>query len=110
MPSYASRDRAKAEAYCARYGGAGSYADYRAAIDDPAIDAVVVAVPPAFHLELTLRALDAGKHVLVEKPAFPSMPAARRQRRRGSREARRARRRNDLQAAGRQLRRVLAKG
>jgi predicted dehydrogenase len=74
VPSYASRDRAKAEAYCARYGGAGSYADYRAAIDDPAIDAVVVAVPPAFHLDLTLRALEAGKHVLVEKPAFPSMP------------------------------------
>jgi len=47
VPSYASRDRAKAQAYCARYGGAGSYADYAAAIADPAIDAVVVAVPPA---------------------------------------------------------------
>jgi predicted dehydrogenase len=31
---------------------------------------VVVAVPPSFHLELTLQALEAGKHVLVEKPAF----------------------------------------
>jgi predicted dehydrogenase len=49
----------------------GSYADYAAAIDDPRVDAVVVAVPPAFHLDLTLRALRAGKHVLVEKPAFP---------------------------------------
>jgi predicted dehydrogenase len=73
VPSYASRDRARAEAYCARYGGAGSYADYAAAIADPAIDAVVVAVPPAFHLDLTTRALEAGKHVIVEKPAFPSM-------------------------------------
>ena len=69
--SYASRDRAKAEAYCRRFGGAGSYADYAAAIDDPRIEAVVIAVPPAFHLDLTLRALAAGKHVLVEKPAFP---------------------------------------
>ena len=69
--SYASRDRAKAEDYCRRYQGAGSYADYAAAIDDPRIDAVVVAVPPTFHLDLTLRALRAGKHVLVEKPAFP---------------------------------------
>ncbi len=68
--SYASRDRARAEDYCRRYQGAGSFADYAAAIDDPRIDAVVVAVPPTFHLDLTLRALRAGKHVLVEKPAF----------------------------------------
>jgi len=73
VPAYASRDRAKAEAYCARYGGAGSYSDYAAAIADPAVDAVVVAVPPTLHLDLTIRALDAGKHVLVEKPAFPSL-------------------------------------
>ena len=68
--SYASRDRAKADEYCRRYGGEGSYGDYAAAIADPRIDAVVVAVPPSFHLDLTLRALAAGKHVLVEKPAF----------------------------------------
>ena len=69
--SYASRDREKAEAFCRRYLGVGSYASYGAAIDDPAVDAVVIAVPPRFHLELTLRALTAGKHVLVEKPAYP---------------------------------------
>ncbi len=67
---YASRDRAKAEAYCRRFGGSGSYGEYAAAIDDPAVEAVVVAVPPRYHLEWTLRALAAGKHVLVEKPAF----------------------------------------
>jgi predicted dehydrogenase len=70
--SYASRDRQKADAFCREFGGAGSYADYRAAIEDPAIDAVVVAVPTALHLELTRAALAAGKHVLVEKPAFPT--------------------------------------
>ena len=70
VPLYASRDRAKADDYNRRFGGAGSYSDYEAAIDDPAIDAVVVAVPPRFHLHLVLRALAAGKHVLVEKPAF----------------------------------------
>jgi predicted dehydrogenase len=37
------------------------------------VEAVVVAVPPRFHLELTLQALAAGKHVLVETPAFPRM-------------------------------------
>ena len=71
--SYASRDRAKADDYCRRYAGSASYADYAAAIDDPQVDAVVIAVPPRFHLDLALRALAAGKHVLVEKPAFLRM-------------------------------------
>jgi len=68
--SYASRDAARSASYCRRYGGVASYADYDAAIDDPRIDAVVIAVPPRFHLDLALRALSAGKHVVVEKPAF----------------------------------------
>ena len=72
-PGYASRDRAKAEAFVTRYGGQGAYGDYASAIADPAVDAVVVAVPPKWHLELTLQALAAGKHVLVEKPAFPRL-------------------------------------
>ncbi len=71
--SYASRDTAKAEACCRQFPGGRAYASYAAAIADPDIDAVVVAVPPRFHLELTLEALAAGKHVLVEKPAFPRM-------------------------------------
>ena len=70
VPSYASRDGRKAAAYCRQYGGAASYGDYLSAIDDPAVDAVVIAVPPRLHLDLALRALQAGKHVLVEKPAF----------------------------------------
>ena len=69
---YASRDAARAEAMCRQWGGAGTFPDYAAAIADPAVDAVVIAVPPSFHLDLTRRALAAGKHVLVEKPAFLS--------------------------------------
>jgi predicted dehydrogenase len=72
-PRYASRDRARAEAYCRRFGGGASYGDYLDAIADPAVDAVVIAVPPRVHLDLSLRALEAGKHVLVEKPAFLTM-------------------------------------
>jgi predicted dehydrogenase len=70
---YASRDKAKAAAFCGEFRGTGSYSDYADAINDPKIDAVVIAVPPRFHLNLTLQALTAGKHVLVEKPAYPTM-------------------------------------
>lgn len=67
---YASRDVAKSGAFCREFGGFASYGDYAAALADPRVDAVVIAVPPKFHLDLTLQALAAGKHVLVEKPAF----------------------------------------
>jgi len=70
VASYASRDAARAAEYCRAHGGVGSFADYERAIADPSIDAVVIAVPPKFHLQLTLEALAAGKHVLVEKPAY----------------------------------------
>jgi predicted dehydrogenase len=73
VSSYASRDLKKAETFCRRHGGQASFGDYRAAIADPAVDAVVIAVPPRFHLDLTLEALAAGKHVLVEKPAYLRM-------------------------------------
>jgi len=71
--SYASRDRAKAEEFRRRFGGETAHASYEAAIGDPRIDAVVVAVPPRYHCDLTLQALEARKHVLVEKPAFCRM-------------------------------------
>jgi predicted dehydrogenase len=70
VASYASRSRDKADAFCREFGGARSFADYAAAIEDPAIDAVVIAVPPRYHLMLTLAALASRKHVLVEKPAY----------------------------------------
>lgn len=73
VPSYASRDAAKAAAFQRRFGGRRHYGAYEAAIADPSVDAVVVAVPPVFHLDLVRHALDAGKHVLVEKPAFLTM-------------------------------------
>jgi UDP-N-acetyl-2-amino-2-deoxyglucuronate dehydrogenase len=73
VAAYASRDRAKADRYCRSFAGARSYGDYAAAIEDPAIDAVVIAVPPKWHLDLTLQALAARKHVLIEKPALLSL-------------------------------------
>ena len=69
----ASRDGQGARAAMARHGGAGTFDGDAAALADPGIDAVVIATPPASHRELTLAALAAGKHVVVEKPAFPRL-------------------------------------
>src|SRR5262249_58056215 len=71
--SYASRDRAKAEDYCRQFGGTRAYGEYSAAIDDPDVDAIVVAVPPLFHLDPTLAALQRGKHGLVHEPPLPRL-------------------------------------
>ena len=50
----------------------------RELINDPEIDAVVIATPVSSHFELTLSALQAGKHVLVEKPLASNSDQARR--------------------------------
>ncbi len=71
--SYASRDMAKAVEFKRMFQGAAAYPDYGSAIRSDAVDAVVIAVPPRYHLPLTLEALAAGKHVVVEKPAFLTM-------------------------------------
>lgn len=71
--SFASRDAARAEALRSRFGGVRAFGSYDEALADPEVDAVVVAVPPAFHRELASAGLAAGKHVLVEKPAFPTL-------------------------------------
>ncbi len=49
--------------------GAKAVADWRLLIDDPAIDVVIIATPHNSLAEITLAALEAKKHVLVEKPA-----------------------------------------
>lgn len=44
------------------------YRDDRAMLDDPDIEAILIAIADGFHIEAALKALEAGKHVLVEKP------------------------------------------
>jgi predicted dehydrogenase len=61
-------DEAKA-AQRAEGWGCRVYATYQAVLDDPQVDGVFVLAPFEAHEELTLAALRAGKHVLVEKPA-----------------------------------------
>ena len=56
----------------ARYPGVKVSQDPSEIIDDPTIDAVVIATPVSSHFDLAYRALSAGKHVLVEKPLTAS--------------------------------------
>jgi len=70
--TFASRERARADAFCREFKGVSVHGDYASAIADPAVDAVLVAVPTIFHTDLVIAALEAGKHVIVEKPAFPT--------------------------------------
>jgi len=67
---YASRSIEKAQEYQTKYNGAGHFNSYETAISSPEINVIFVATPPDSHLELTLQAMKAGKHVIVEKPPF----------------------------------------
>lgn len=67
---YASRSAERAASFARRHGGADSFGSYEAALDDERVHVVLVLTPPAHHLRWTLAALEAGKHVIVEKPAF----------------------------------------
>jgi len=62
------RDRRRREAFSARVPGVAVSADLGDALGDPDVDAVLVATPPRTHHAIVKAALDAGKHVLVEKP------------------------------------------
>jgi predicted dehydrogenase len=68
VAAVASRDAARAAAYAAEWSIPAAYTGYDTLLRDPAIDAVYIPLPNALHVEWTLRALDAGKHVLCEKP------------------------------------------
>lgn len=62
-----SRDVTRAQAFAERFGIERAYGDYRDLLADPDVDVVYVATPHGQHHEVTLAALDAGKHVLCEK-------------------------------------------
>ncbi|HEX4088851.1 MAG TPA: Gfo/Idh/MocA family oxidoreductase [Trebonia sp.] len=66
--SVASRDQAKADAYATAHGIDRGIEGYQNLVESPDIDAVYVALPNALHAEPTIRALQAGKAVLCEKP------------------------------------------
>jgi predicted dehydrogenase len=71
----ASRDAQRAESYAREHGIPRAYGSYQALLEDLDVEAVYISLPNALHVEWTLRALEAGKHVLCEKP-FSRRPGA----------------------------------
>jgi predicted dehydrogenase len=68
VTAIAARDRGRAEKFAQKHGVPKVHDDYDSLLADPEIDAVYNPLPNNLHAEWTQRALDAGKHVLCEKP------------------------------------------
>jgi predicted dehydrogenase len=68
VTAVASRDMAKARALADRFGVPHAFGSYEDMLSSGEIDAVYIPLPTSQHVEWAIRAADAGKHVLVEKP------------------------------------------
>jgi xylose dehydrogenase (NAD/NADP) len=68
LAGVASRTADRASAYAAEWEIVGAYGSYEAMLADPQIDAVYIPLPNHLHVEWTINAIAAGKHVLCEKP------------------------------------------
>jgi predicted dehydrogenase len=77
LVAIASRDMKKAKQYAKKHGISRAYGDYDSMLADPGIDCVYNPLPISMHMEWSIKALEAGKHVLCEKPIAASEAEAR---------------------------------
>jgi predicted dehydrogenase len=77
MVAFCDIDRAKAASFCARYGGVRATDDPDELFNDPSLDAIYVCTWHDTHADLCIRAAEAGKHILVEKPLALTVEACR---------------------------------
>jgi predicted dehydrogenase len=70
------RDPEQRAAFSRRFPSVPALPDFAEVLDDPAVEAVVIATPPQSHFALAKAALEAGKHVLVEKPLATNLADA----------------------------------
>jgi predicted dehydrogenase len=68
LTAIASRDISRAEAYAKEHGFERAYGSYEELLADPDLDVIYIPLPNSMHVEWATRALQAGKHVLCEKP------------------------------------------
>lgn len=68
LVAVASRDQARADEYAKKWEIERAYGSYDGLLADPDIEAVYISLPNTMHTEWSIKALEAGKHVLCEKP------------------------------------------
>jgi predicted dehydrogenase len=73
LAAVASRDPERAQAYADQWGIPKAHGSYEALLADPEIDVIYNPLPNSLHAEWTIRAAEAGKHVLCEKPIVLSL-------------------------------------